>query len=711
MREKLSASHLSRRAYVYVRQSSAAQVFEHGESTKRQYALVDRAVALGWPRGAVEVVDEDQGKSGASAEGRIGFARLVEAVVHGEAGGILAIEVSRLARSSLDWQRLLSLCAVAQVAVIDESAVYDPNDRDDKLLLDLKGTMSEAELYWLGLRLTGARRSKARRGELRLAVPTGYVWGERGFELDPDEAVRGAVRVLFERFAVEPSAWAVVRWARETGFRFPTRRAGGEGSLEVEWKPLEVSRLHHLLHNPVYAGTYAFGRCRERKALVDGRIRHVRETALDPDRWPVRILGAHEGYISWEAYLINQEKLRQNRTATTEATAGAPREGPALLSGLLLCGRCGQRMHTSYRGAGRVSWRYECLGDRRRGGAACWSVAGPRVDRAVEGLFLETMVPEEFELSLTVEREVERQAEGLHRQWEVRIEQARYEARRAERRYKLVDPDNRVVARTLEGQWEERLRELEELERRYAEARRSPGVELTEADRTRIRELARDLPAVWRGATTKSADRKAMLRLVIEAISLFPVDVPRRAAQVRVQWQSGAVSELKVLRPNERGRWQTSAETIERIRELAHAGQGDEEIAQTLNAEGHATVEGKAWRKEAVSWARRRTRIPRVAPDAPRRLPLPERFPDGRYSVPGVANRFAVSVAAVHTWLRRGLVRGRLEPYGSFRGVWWLEIDEPTLERLERGSRRLRGTVSGSPSAEISEVRSEGGAV
>ena len=376
MREKLSASHLSRRAYVYVRQSTAAQVFEHSESTKRQYALVERAVALGWEREAVEIVDEDLGRSAASTEGRSGFGRLVDAVVGGEAGGILAIEVSRLARSSEDWQRLISLCTVAQVAVIDESTIYDPGAPDDKLLLDLKGTMSEAELTWLGLRLTGARRSKARRGELRLPAPTGYVWGENGYELDPDEAVRGAVRLAFERFALESSAWAVVRWAREGGLLFPTRRGQRDGISEVRWKPLGITRLSDMLHNPVYAGVYVFGRRRERKALLEGQIRRVREASRDPARWPVRIEGAHEGYISWEAFVRNQEKLRQNVRSMGGVTAGAPREGPALLSGLVLCGRCGRRMRTTYRGAGRGSWRYGCPGDSDHGEPVCWSLPG-----------------------------------------------------------------------------------------------------------------------------------------------------------------------------------------------------------------------------------------------------------------------------------------------------------------------------------------------
>ncbi|MHB8879596.1 MAG: recombinase family protein [Myxococcaceae bacterium] len=680
MKGKLKPAHLERRAYVYVRQSSAAQVLEHVESKKRQYGLVERAVALGWPRAGVEVVDEDQGKSGASTEGRTGFARLASAVAHGEVGAIFALEVSRLARSSEDWQRLLSLCAVAQVMVVDEQTIYDPGDRDDKLLLDLKGTMSEAELHWLGLRMVGARRSKAGRGELRIAAPTGYLWADRALQKDPNEAVRRAVGSVLARFEIEPSAWAVVRWARETGLTFPTRRSSAE---DVEWKPLGVTRLIELLHNPAYAGTYAYGRRPVKKALVNGEIRRVRAGGANPDEWGVCIKGAHEGYISWETFLKNQEKLKRNLHRIKGVNPGAPREGRALLSGLILCGRCGRRMRTSYGRRGQPHWYYLCPGARDKGEALCWTISGESLDEAVEGLFLETMVPSELELSLAVEREVDGQAAELEKQWRARIEQAGYEARRAERRYKAVDPDNRVVARTLEREWEQRLQQLEEVERRYSDARRSRQVELAEGDRQRIRQLAKDLPAVWNAASTKPADKKAMLRLVVEAVSLTPIDVPRRGTRIRVQWQSGVVSELEVDRPTIRDRLRTSDEVVERIRSMASDGLRDEQMAQRLNAAGVRTAARESWNVASVRWVRRRNGIVLVAPDAPRSRPLPERHPDGRYSVAGVAKHFDVSPAVVHGWLARGLVHGRREDFDNRHGVYWLDITDNAAERLK----------------------------
>ena len=677
MRTKLTTTHLERRAYVYVRQSTAMQVHEHVESKQRQYALVERAVALGWKRGDVEVVDEDQGKSGASSEGRTGFARLADAVGHGEAGAILAIEVSRLARSSTDWQRLLSLCSVADVAVIDEQAVYDPADRDDRLLLDLKGTMSEAELHWLRLRLVGGRLNKARRGELWRLAPSGYVWRGDRLVLDPDEAVRAAVKVVFERFAVESSMWAVVRWATETGFTFPTRRTSDENG-EIDWRPLTTGRLAGVLHNPTYAGVYTYGRRTSRPTIVDGQIRR-RQHRLSVEKWPVRIDNAHPAYISWETYEANQARLAQNQPRMHGAMSGAPKNGPALLAGLALCGRCGRRMRVDYSTKERRQWRYLCQGERHTGDGICWSVVGEAIDRDVEQLFLATMVPSEIDLSLAVDQELQGQASSLANQWQARLEQARYEVRRAERRYKAVDPDNRVVARTLEGEWEARLHELGEVERQYAAARRERRVELTDHDRGALREIARDLPALWRSETTPAADRKAMLQLVIEAVTLAPIDLPKRTTRVRVQWRTGVVDEHFVERP---GWGATPTTVVERIRTMNAEGELDRAIAERFNAEGIETPKHNAWTESAIRKLRHDHDIAKAA-----RRPttiLPDRHPTtGRYSTPGAARRFGVGTRTITNWIRRGLISVHRERYGRY-DARWLEIDDLLAEKLER---------------------------
>jgi DNA invertase Pin-like site-specific DNA recombinase/gamma-glutamylcyclotransferase (GGCT)/AIG2-like uncharacterized protein YtfP len=675
MTAKLNRTHFERRAFVYVRQSTAMQVHEHVESKQRQYALVERAATLGWNRESIEVIDEDQGKSGATSEGRTGFARVADAVGQGHAGAILAVEVSRLSRSSMDWQRLLALCAVAGVVVIDEQAIYDPADGDDRMLLDIRGTMSAAELHWMRLRLNGGRLHKARRGELWRLAPTGYMWGGTRLELDPDEAVQRAVRVVFERFAIEPTIGGVVRWAQQAGFKFPTR---AKESGELEWRELSLGRLNAILHNPTYAGVYVYGRKPKKKVISDGEIRE-RPTRLPIDEWPVRIDAAHPAYISWETFVSNEQRLRENMPRMHGATPGAPKNGAALLAGIVLCGRCGRRMRVDYTTSDRTYWRYLCPGTRMTGGSVCWSVNGDALDAAVEELFLETMVPSEIDLSIAVEREAHGQAASLVAQWQARIEQARYEARRAERRYKAVDPENRVVARTLEREWESRLAELDEVERQYATTRRERRVELSAADREALRAIAHDLPAVWRSETTTPSERKAMLRLVIETIALEPIDLPKRTTRVRVHWRSGVIDERFV----ERGAWGATPDRIvARVRDLIGQGLHDEDIARRFNDEGLLSTKQQSWTSNAIRHLRRDHAIEKAR--RPRAQVLPDRHPvTNRYSIPGAAKRFGVTTQAVQHWIRGGVVVAHRERYAHYN-AWWLDIDDTLARKFDR---------------------------
>jgi hypothetical protein len=549
--------------------------------------------------------------------------------------------------------------------------------------LDLKGTMSEAELQWLRLRLVGGRLNKARRGELRLTAPVGYVWGGRRFEIDPDEAVQRAVHVVFERFAIEPSTWAVVRWAQKTGFRFPVRRADGE----IEWRDLAMGRLNSILHNPTYAGVYAFGRTPAHKVIIDGAIRE-RRPRLPAAEWLVKIDDAHPAYISWETFLSNQQRLSDNRSVMHGATSGAPKNGPAMLAGITLCGRCGRRMRVDYTTSERKRWRYLCVGKHMSGQQICWSVNGEALDHAVEELFLQTMTPPEIDLSLAVEREARGQSASLTAQWQARLEQARYEARRAERRYKAVDPDNRVVARTLEREWEARLQDLDDVERQFADAKRERHVELGAADRDAIRAIARDLPAVWRSSTTTPSDRKAMLRLVIEAVTLEPIDLPRPSTRVRVQWRSGVVDERLVERPTGGA---TPASVADRIRSMI-AEQGlrrrDRGASQRQQI---TTTKHLPWSESAVKHVRHNHGIAKKRRSTS--AALPDRHPvTGRYSTPGAARRFGVDYHTVKNWIRSGLVTAHREQYGRYDAVW-LDIDErlaATLESLVRSSRGPR---------------------
>jgi DNA invertase Pin-like site-specific DNA recombinase len=682
----IQARHLERRAYVYVRQSTAKQVFENTESTTRQYALAERALGLGWAREAIEVIDADLGHSGQSAQNRSGFHDLTQAVARGDAGAIFATEVSRLSRSSQDWQRLLALCAVAQVLVVDEQAIYDPQNSDDKLLLDFKGTMSEAELHWLTLRLRGAQNSLAKRGELRFVAPTGYVWGGHGFEKDPDLAVQSAIGMIFERFRVEPTVGSLVRWARKVDFRIPTRRWFGDGTSELTWKPLYVGRAKDILTSPIYAGAYAYGRRSGTKVILEGEI-HTARRNKPSEEWTALIRNAHGGYISWETYLSNRDRMREN--AARRPNKGAPREGRALLTGVLLCGCCGRRMTVAYPGGAGRHWMYVCAGERDRGGKPCWTVSGAAIDAAVEDLLLSQIIPSELELSLALEREVESQAATLHEQWKLRLEKAEYEARRAERRYKAVDPDNRVVARTLEADWESCLRELEAVRGQYEGARQQRRVHLTDDDRRRVRELARDLPAVWRAPTTQPADRKAMLRLAIEVITMAPIDVPERCTHIQVQWRSGAVDELMVARPRT---IRTPREAIDRIVELAALGMHDAAMAEQLNAEKLVTGTLHPWTARTVKHVRLEHTSIRKAPRRDVRKPLPDRHPDGRYSISGAVKRFGVNADKVRRWIKRGLVDAVREDFEWCKGAWWLTIDEDTAKRLEEDAKKRKRT-------------------
>jgi DNA invertase Pin-like site-specific DNA recombinase len=586
MSDKILPTHLGRRATVYLRQSTLKQVHENRESTARQYALQQRAIDLGWSVDRVDVIDDDLGQSGSSTQGRTGFQRLAEEIAHGRVGAVFALEVSRLSRSSADWHRLLDLCGLADVVIADEQAVYAPRDYNDRLLLGLKGTMSEAEQYWMRLRLQGGKLSKARRGELFFAPPTGYEWDEasRRFRLDPDEHVQRAVHLIFERFRLDGSAYAVMRYFARNRLRMPARNL----RHEMHWVQPRHGLVLTMLHNPAYAGAYVFGRREERMALVDGQLRRRRTTKIPQEAWKTCLHDHHPAYIGWEEFMANQRKLHENRTnQESPDQRGAAREGHALLQGLAICGKCGHRMGTRYQGTQRRAF-YECrsgtkhLGESR----ACWTVSAQAIDDAVVKLFLEAVQPSEIELGLAVVRETERQAGDVDRQWKLRLDRLHYEARLAERRYKAVDPDNRVVARTLEREWNDKLRELDEIEREHQDVRRREKVELTDKDRARILALAKDLSLVWHAASTTHAERKNLLRMLVREVMLSPVDVPTRLTRVQLLWQTSAVSDFTVPRRSAFDARSTSPETIQLVERLVAQKKTDVEIATELNRRG-----------------------------------------------------------------------------------------------------------------------------
>jgi DNA invertase Pin-like site-specific DNA recombinase len=603
--DKIKLDHLRRQAYIYIRQSTWRQVRHHQESQRRQYALQDRAISLGWSSSALVVDDEDLGKSGTD-ESRRGFQRLMAATSRGEVGGIFCLEVSRLSRQSSAWYALTELCAWQNTLLIDEEGIYDPNCADDRLLLGIRGLMGETELQVLRQRMWVSKEEKAKRGALCFRPPVGLVHDPQGrLCLDPDEQVQGAVRLLFAQFRRLGSVAAVVRYFAQHQQQFPTRHFGGARDGELEWKPLTYSRAHRAIHNPLYAGAYAYGRraySRQRKPREKQSQSRVH---MPQEAWTVLIWNAFPGYMSRQEYEANQRQLAANRPSQT--SGGAARTGAALLSGLVLCGRCGGRMHVTYSGNGGQYVTYICRpwqqqGDHRQ----CQRVPGNKVEQSVVQAVLEALTPTEIALSLQVVDEIAQQRERLQRQWHRRLERAQYEADLARRRYQHVDPENRLVARTLEQAWEQKLQALAQLEHAYAQAQQETPLRLGAQTRERLLALARDLPALWHAESTIVAERKELLRLLIADVTLT-----RQSDHVLVQlrWVTNQVSTWTVPFAPRGAR--TAPEVIAQIRRLAPT-HSDAQIADILNQEGWRTARGHMFIPSRVASLRRSHQIVKV---------------------------------------------------------------------------------------------------
>src|SRR5215510_14327892 len=645
---KLRPTHLERQAFIYVRQSTLFQVREHTASTARQYDLAQRARDLGWPREHITIIDQDQGHSGASTAGRDGFQSLLVEVGLGRAGAVLSLEVSRLARSSSDWYRLLEICALTDTLVIDEEGVYDPGQYNDRLLLGFKGTMSEAELHWLRSRLLGGKLEKAQHGALRFRPPAGFVVDPAGQVIfDPDEEVQQAVRLLF---AQGGSALAVVKHFTVHHLRFPTRGWGKRQGTELRWEPLTHTRVLEVLHNPAYAGTYVYGRTRTR--LLPGEAPRVkgRTRRVPRQDWPMVLHDHHPAYITWEQFLRHQQQLDDNRTFRPEERPGAVREGAALLQGLVLCGQCGRRMRVRYLEDGRTP-SYDCNALHvRQAGRTCQSLRGDGVDAAVARVFLDAMQPAQLAISLATLEQVEAQARQIERQWHLRLERAQYEADLARRRFLAVDPEYRLVARTLERDWNEKLAALAALEREYATMPPLTARLVSPEERQRILALAQDVPAVWAAATTSHPERKQLLRCLMKDVTLT-----QRATTITVaiRWQTEACTLVEIPRPARScDRRRTPLAVVARIRILA-PHHTDSQIATVLNQEGLTPGLGGAFTASKVAWIRYVSAIPAGCPEAPGVCPDGQRG-DGRYSARTAAQLLNVDVSTIADWCRAG---------------------------------------------------------
>lgn len=660
MSEFPQQSHLRRRAMVYVRQSTAAQLERNRESTDRQYALVDRAVELGWARESVTVVDEDLGLSGSGSAERSGFARLTAEVALGHVGLVLGLEVSRLARNNADWYRLLDLCAMTDTLIGDGDGLYHPAGFNDRLVLGLKGTMSEAELHVLRARLVGGIRNKAARGELRRGLPVGLVWGEEEGEilLHADEAVRGVIAAVFERFSECGSVRAVWLWLLGEGLSFPLQ--SNAVGAELAWVAPTYNAVHRVLTHPSYAGAYVYGRTRRERFVDEAGRTRTRKRSLGRDDWEVLIVDHHPGYIDWATWEANQARIGANTRPRAHEAGGAVREGSALLQGLATCSTCGRRLAVHY--SSRSSPGYHCAGRELLAGRGVshLSVGGVQIDQAVAGAFLAAVAPAGIEASLTATRCVTDDRDSALEQWRREVERVRYQAQRAERRYLAVDPDNRLVARGLEAEWEKALAALGAAEAELARRERSRPVALSAGQIEAITALGSDVERVWSAPTTTDRDRKELLRSLVEEV-VVKLHRDEGRAELILRWRGGAITELVVaLARSYTPPVRTDEDTVALLRRLA-AHYPDATIAGILNRQGRSTATGERFTRNRVSSLR-------ASWDIPRHQPPPDQPAGELVTIAEAAKVLDVAPSTVHRWLADGFIAGeQLTPGAPWR--------------------------------------------
>ena len=669
--EKIKSTHLQRSAYVYVRQSTATQVQHNRESTRRQYKLVDRATHLGWPKERIKVIDEDLARSGSGTAERDGFTRMTADVALGQVGLILSIEVSRVARNNADWYRLLDLCGVTDTLIGDEDGLYHAGLFNDRLLLGLKGTMAEAELHVIRARLDGGIRNKAARGELRRGLPVGFVWGEEDGEIlfHPDEAVTGAIRTIFEKFAEVGSARQVWLWFRSEGLRLPLQP---NGVSELRWVTPSYTAIHHILTNPVYAGAYTYGKTRQERYVDEaGRLRK-RLRRLPRSEWAVLIEDHHEGFVDWNTYEMNQARIKQNTHPRPHQAGGAVREGAALLQGIATCASCGRRLNVYYQGRNATPGYYCPSSNIANGrGQWCMRVGGARIDKAVSAAFLEAVAPAGVQAALQAEELIEAEYDGALAQWRLQVEQARYQAERAERRYRSVEPENRLVARTLEAEWEKRLDELTAAEAELTRRGRHRAERLTHEQRECIHRLGSDLNRVWDAPTTTDRDRKELLRCLLEEVNVA-VNRTEAQAHLTLRWRGGMFTEIDVPLWHPRDTVvRTEEGTIDLLRRLAEH-YPDATIAGILNRQGRKTVRGLGFTANRVSSLRRHWKIPRYEPS--------QTPPEGKLvTVEKAAQILGAAPSTVHRWLNDGFIAGEQITPGA---PWQIRVTDDWKERF-----------------------------
>jgi len=665
MTTKIRPQHLGRMAFVYIRQSTMGQVRFHRESTERQYALKEKALELGWAPEQIQLVDEDLGLSGAQKSLRHGFQKLVAQVSLGQVGAIFGLEISRLARSSADLLRLLELCALFDTIVVDEDGIYDLSDFNDRLILGFKGTMSEAELHFLRSRLLGGKKNKAHKGELRFPLPVGYCYDEDGnIVFDPDQEVQAAVTRVFSVFKACGSAYGVVKYFAQNHLLFPKRAYGGTWNGKLIWGTLTHSRVLGILRNPGYTGAYVYGRYRSRKSVDENGQFKEHLVLLPRDQWEVLLYDHHPGYISWSQYEDNLKQLVNNRTNTE--LSGPAREGQALLQGLLLCGRCGQRMTVRYTGNGGISPQYECHRRWENGQmATCSHLRCEVLDQVIVDRIMDMLKPANLELALLALDKVLSQEDEVETSWKLALERAQYEADRAQRQYDLAEPENRLVTRSLEARWNEKLVALNSLREEYEKHRLSRLWRPSPEQREEILALAEDLPRIWNAPGTSFKDRKRIIRLLIEDITV--TCEPRcKDVTMGIRWRSNCHETIHTSKPLPPSiSRKHTPEMVKLVEELATT-MTDDRIAEYLNESGHRTSENNLFTKASIKWIRYHFRIPGP------------KGGDG-YTVKEAAEHFCVSTHVIYYWLNRGLLQGSKFAPGW---PWKITFDDETEKKL-----------------------------
>jgi len=659
-RAKITAQHLSRQAIVYLRQSSASQVEHNRESTERQYALAGKAHELGWPEDRILVIDEDLGLSGSGSVARSGFARLTAEVALARVGLVLGLEVSRLARNNADWHRLIDLAGLTDTLIGDADGIYHPALFNDRLLLGLKGTMSEAELHVLRARLNGGIRNKAQRGELRRGLPTGFVWGDADGEvlLHPDEAVVTAIRTIFDRFAEMGSARRVWLWLRDRGLKLPLQM---HAHADIRWVDASYHAVHQVLANPVYAGAYVYGKTRTQVTLDAAGVRKKRIRQLPREEWQVLIKEHHAGYIDWQTYEANQQRIAKNTRPGPHKVGGAVREGSALLQGLASCGHCGRRLRTHYTGR-TSSPGYHCSGEHlvEGRGSYCLNIGAVQIDVAVARAFIAALEPVRIAATLAAAEQLEVDRESSLKHWRLGVERAQYAANLAERRYRAVDPDNRLVARGLEKAWEESLGALKTAKAELCRREQERPRVLSGEERSRIAMLGADLADVWDAATTTPRDRKELLGTLIEEV-ILKVERDKSAAHLTLRWKGGALTDIDVALPVKRqATVRTDEDTVALVRRLAEH-YPDTIIAGILNRQGRRTARGLRFVGNRVASLRTHWKIPCFAPK--------EGAEQGELlTIKAAAGQLSVATSTIHRLINDGIIAGeQLTPGAPWR--------------------------------------------